>query len=1289
MRRRGTRLAVKGQLTVIALTIMAVVFLILAAVSQTILVTAQQNARIARAGSGENLAQSAAAWLTNHLNSDPSYIASGSGPFLIDGSYAPPAGASSVTHGFTSQWFSFGGSGHYQSCASNLVQPCVRFDPATARFSTAYNPASSAMATSLKEENVVATIEVQQDCRGAASECKDSFYSTTIARRGYYNYLAFTNYATLDPAQYSPLGLVNPGSVCQTNNTASGCVPVSYQSNGTPSTNGIFGGGSQTAPVFSGGGVGALSAWNNWNGAMTFGTGNGQFQIYHNELSYRGTGSASPEYIYYSTPIAVTPGVTYDFSTNMVASNVPAGSSIMAAVWNNASIGTTSTILYQQGGQNGIVSGQFTPASGVTQVAIAYQINGPTIPAGATVTWSQAEVIPASVGPNSLYQASASANQNMVPDSSLAFAGSPINPTWQVWGTTYGTGPGQVSVTNPGSNSATFRFYSVGGGQQIGAEFSQPVPVIPGATYTLSAPIDATYATYGQIEAVITAGPASQQPGVELLQAIQTNGSIGLVSGQWTAPAGTTQVWIVANISNNGGAEITAGQSVSIGPIQLTQTGSVQPYAPGPLYTSSSNVTIQGWADVPNTGDQGFVVFSGNTMTGFGIGIGPAFMNTPSSPDMQVTVLFQMVRWIPTGFDVTAGWHQFSLVLNATGQPSVYVDGKLVYSDTGSPPNAPAGPVKIGTDGNYGRYYSGAIADVSVYNTALTASQILDQYNAGSSSSYDAVVALDNPVAFWEMSDTPGSSTAPDTSMNNNTGAYLGKVAVVQPGPFSGSGQVVTSASTSTPGDSLYGALRTNSPTIFVCDGNTSAFDVPLVQATSAQVMTATQPGCGLPSSATTQREQVSPMAMPTNVSSLDQAAFPYIFPDGTSFDFTPNGADISFTGSSSYMTNNWPALDSALTAANTVVLVSGASVNIQNMAIPGNGVLYVNGSVSNVVGVVNGQVTIAAEGNIDVNAQPDPTVGDNLYYYCNGQGAINPEVITSGCSDLLGLDAQGSVAIGPQSYQQTGWARYGTGSAAGWYSVLSPSISVTAGTTYNLTGTLDSTAVSITNAAPYNGEQMIQVVTNTGSYYMQTFQTPGTNGVVTSSWTVPSGVSSVQILLDTDNITVPAGEAVTWSNVTFTQSGSTTNLAAPMANWPANGNPIGNGNGDWNLVPSELAPMVVDAAMTALGNSPGVADSNGSIYGAQWQTPNPNAQNPACLINAPTLTINGAMISEYQGTFGQYLGLYPATNPCLLSGYHKHFFWDSRLAYEQPPFALSSGSGNFVEMGFAEVSRP
>ncbi len=968
IRRRGTRLAVRGQLTIIAVTIMAVVFLILAAVTQNIANASQQNQQNVQASGGENLAQTAAAWLTNHLNSDPNYIAAASGPFSIAGSYTPPAGVSSITHQFVSEWFQFDTSGHYQVCNTNLVQPCVRFDPTSVRYSTAYNPASTAIPTSLKEENVVATVEVEQGCAGIASGCKDSYYSTTIARRGYYNYLAFTNYATLDPAQYSPLGLVNPGSICQTNNASSGCVPVSYQSNGTPSPNGIFAGGSDTAPVFNG-------------------------------------------------------------TTDHVTAN------------------------------------------------------------------------------------------------------------------------------------------------------------------------------------------------------------------------------------------------------------------PGLILSATSNVTLEGWANVPSAGTSGFVSFLGTTLTGYGIGVASGGCIC-GAPGLEVIALYQMVRWIPTGKTITPGWHQFVLALNSSGQPSIYVDGQLIYSDTGAGPNVPNGSALIGTDGNAGRYFGGPIADVSIYNKTLSASQILDQYNAAAAGTYDAVTVADSPVAWWKLTEPVGATSAQDSSGNGYTGTYSHPVSAVVPGPFAGSGQVVTSASTANNGDSIYGALRTNSPTIYVCDGNTSAFDVPLVQATSAQVMTATQTGCGLPSSATTQIQQVSPMAMPTNVSSLDQAAFPYIFPDGTSFDFTPNGIDISFTGSSSYMTNNWPALDSALTAANTVVLVSGTSVSIQNMAIPASGVLYVNGSVSNVVGMVNGQVTIAAEGNIDVNAQPDPAVGENLYYYCNGQGAVNPPVIASGCTDLLGLDAQGSIAIGPQSYQQTGWAYYGTGSPAGWYAVLSPSIPVTQGTTYNLTGALDSTAVSPANASPYNGEQMIQVVTNAGSYYMQTFQTPGINGIVTSSWTVPSGVSSVQILLDADNISAGAGQAAVWSNVTFWQSGSTANLAAPMANWTGNVT-IGSGNGDWNLVPSELPPMVLDAAMTALGDVPGVSNSNGSVYAPQWQTPNPNKQNPECLVDAPTLTLNGAMISQYQGTFGQYLGLYPATNPCLLSGYHKHFFWDSRLAYEQPPFALSSGSGNFVEMGLTEVSRP
>lgn len=963
IRRRGTRLAVRGQLTVIAMVIMTVVFLILTAVTQNISTAQQQNQQTTQASSGENLAQTAAAWLTNHLNSDPNYIMDGSGPFSIGGAYTPPAGSSSVTHSFDSEWFQFDASGHYQGCNTNLVQPCVRFDPATARFSTAYNPASTAIPTSLEEENVVATVEVEQNCAGIASGCKDSYYSTTIARRGYYNYLAFTNYATLDPAQYSPLGLVNPGSVCQTNNAASGCVPVSYQANGTPSPNGIFGGGGDTAPVFNG---------------------------------------------------------TSDHVSAPLQS----------------------------------ISGSFTV---------------------------------------------------------------------EAW----------FNLGN-GSNA--------NGGEEL---FSTRQP--QDASFDMQASSSGLHGDVGNGTGWITTA---------------ANASLNIPLGVWE-------------------------QAV----YAVTPTGVS-------IYFNGAEVASYSWSS------------------------------------------------------------QSTLLSNANHQ------------------------AEIGALSGTAQLFNGAIGEVSVYSTALTSTQILDQYNAAAAGTYDAVTAADSPVAWWKLSEPVGATSAQDSSGNGYTGTYSSPISVVVPGPFAGSGQATITQSTANNGDSIYGALRTNSPTIFVCDGNSSAFDVPLVQATSAQVMTATQPGCGLPSSATTTAQRVSPMAMPTNVSALAQASYPYIFPDGTSFDFTPNGMNISFTGSSSYMTNNWPALDSALIAANTVVLVSGASVSIQNMAIPANGVLYVNGSVSNVVGVVNGQVTIAAEGNVDVNAQPDPTVGDNLYYYCNGQGAVNPQVIASGCTDLLGLDAQGSIAIGPQQYDETGWSYNGTGSPAWFTWAYSQIVTVTPGATYTVSAAINATSVTA-------GNPCIGVFNPTFTVgYVVAYQNPGNNGVVSATVTIPQGVTQVRVIEDTDDATVTAGQQVTWSNPVFTLSGSSTNLLEPSNQWSiAGAGSQGSGPGDFENTAAQLPPTVVDAAMTALGNSPGVANSNGSIYGSQWQTPNPSLQNPSCVIDAPDLTINGAMISQYQGTFGQYLGLYPSTNPCLISGYHKHFFWDSRLAYQQPPFALSPGSANFVEMGLNVIS--
>lgn len=357
----------------------------------------------------------------------------------------------------------------------------------------------------------------------------------------------------------------------------------------------------------------------------------------------------------------------------------------------------------------------------------------------------------------------------------------------------------------------------------------------------------------------------------------------------------------------------------------------------------------------------------------------------------------------------------------------------------------------------------------------------------------------------------------------------------------------------SIPGDVLNGAIRTNSPTVFTCVGSTSYFQVPLIEATGTRVVSPTAQGCATPPPSSTVLRSVKAIPLPSSVSSLAQIAYPYWFPSGASFDFSSNGLNgsgginVSFTANAAYLQNVWSALSNIIqnnspSAITTITPQGGGNdlITIQNMGIPPSGVLYDMGNVSNVVGDLSGNLTIAANGNIGVAQSPSTAspVGNNLIYNC-AQAANTPDVIPNNCRDMLGLDAQGNIAIGPSSV------------------------------------------------------------------------TSSTNG-------------------------------------------------------------------------GAMTPVVVDAAMIALGNSQ--SSSDGMIYALGWDQPSQHSCLSTTAPKLPVLTINGALIAQYRGVFGQYISN-TSNQPCLVSGFFKHFTWDTRLAHQQPPYALQPVASNFASLGIRHVS--
>lgn len=136
-------------------------------------------------------------------------------------------------------------------------------------------------------------------------------------------------------------------------------------------------------------------------------------------------------------------------------------------------------------------------------------------------------------------------------------------------------------------------------------------------------------------------------------------------------------------------------------------------------------------------------------------------------------------------------------------------------------------------------------------------------------------------------------------------------------------------------------------------------------------------------------------------------------------------------------------------------------------------------------------------------------------------------------------------------------------------------------------------------------------------------------------------------------------------------------------------------------------AGMAVSAAMMALGGTsdPGICGaiggtnipSCGSIYSAQWDMvpplqPQTHAEAAANITPppypAPTLTINGAMVSYYRGLFGVYSTSAPTAGAQagIDYGMVKHFSYDSRFLSQQPPWFLQPTASSWAIIGFTQT---
>jgi hypothetical protein len=150
------------------------------------------------------------------------------------------------------------------------------------------------------------------------------------------------------------------------------------------------------------------------------------------------------------------------------------------------------------------------------------------------------------------------------------------------------------------------------------------------------------------------------------------------------------------------------------------------------LLNSIANVTLHGWVYIANTSLRGPFIRVGSGANGYAIGIGSGTFDQAGN---QMIALFPYVRWINTNTNYGTGWKFFTFTLSATSVPKFYINGQLLIgSFSGSNPSTPSSGVylakNIGDLGGGFRIFAGKIAQVSVYNKELSATEILEFFNS-------------------------------------------------------------------------------------------------------------------------------------------------------------------------------------------------------------------------------------------------------------------------------------------------------------------------------------------------------------------------------------------------------------------------------------------------------------------------------------------------------------------------------------------------------------------------------
>jgi hypothetical protein len=147
------------------------------------------------------------------------------------------------------------------------------------------------------------------------------------------------------------------------------------------------------------------------------------------------------------------------------------------------------------------------------------------------------------------------------------------------------------------------------------------------------------------------------------------------------------------------------------------------------LTSVGANFSMEAWLKPSSLNQIGMAFCNGDDNGGFCLGVGLSGGSTGG----DLVGLLSSVGWVTClyTFPNTTTWHHVAITYTfSTLSAGCYVDGTLINSNTTSAPATASAKTTIGGETIAGRYFAGAIDEVRMTNTVLTADWIAATFNS-------------------------------------------------------------------------------------------------------------------------------------------------------------------------------------------------------------------------------------------------------------------------------------------------------------------------------------------------------------------------------------------------------------------------------------------------------------------------------------------------------------------------------------------------------------------------------